>query len=168
MPPVRVHRTTVAAAAAALIAALPVAAAGGSSTPRCQTADLAARLVPGNPAAGQRYATLRLTNVGAGACHLRGYPGAQLLRAGVRLPTDIVRNPGAVKRVRLARGDRAVSLWHWTVVPDRLEPTAAACEPTAKRIRITPPNASKALKIRWRLGTVCGHGRIDVDPVRAE
>jgi Domain of unknown function (DUF4232) len=155
-------------AAAAIAAVAVVLPAHASAAERCHTRDLSAGLRPGSPGAGQRYATLRLTNRSSASCTVRGYPGAQLLRAdGRRLPTRIVRDHSREPRtVTLRPGERAAARWHWGAVPGPGEPTGRACEPTARRILITPPDETRPLRLRWRLGPVCQHGRIEVRPFR--
>jgi hypothetical protein len=148
--------------------ALAVPPAGARAPQRCHARDLSADLRPGHPGAGQRYATLRLTNRSAKSCSVTGYPGAQLVRgSGRRIPTRIVRDRSRVPRtVTLRPDERAASLWHWGAVPGAGEPTDGPCEPTARRILVTPPDATRPLSLRWRFGPVCRHGRIDVRPFR--
>jgi hypothetical protein len=155
-------------AAATLLLALPAATGSAApATPRCPSTKLFAQIVPGSPGAGQRYATLTFTNYSKGTCHLHGYPGAQLIRDGEHVPTDVVRNPATVTDAVLARGEAASSQLHWTVVASGDESTTGPCEPRAKRIRVTPPGALKAHRLEWHLGVVCDRGRIDVTPMAA-
>jgi len=85
-----------------------------------------------------------------------------LLRAdGRRVPTRIARDRSRTPRpVTLRPGQRAAALWHWGVAPGRGEPTFGPCEPLARTVLITPPDATGPLRPRWRLGRVCQHGRI--------
>src|SRR5699024_1491084 len=46
---------------------------------RCHTSELSASLTAGDPGAGQRYATLSLTNTSARTCTVFGYGGLQPL-----------------------------------------------------------------------------------------
>jgi Protein of unknown function (DUF4232) len=135
----------------------------------CHTRDLSAHLRPGSPGAGQRYATLRLANRSSTACTLTGFAGAQLLRGDGRpLPTRIVRDRSRPPRtVTLQPGEHASARWHWGAVPGAGEPTDGPCQPTARRILITPPDETRPLRLRWRLGKVCRHGRIEERPFRA-
>src|SRR4051794_16258260 len=73
------------------LTALAVPAAASAATPsECTTAQLAAQLKPGSPGAGQRYATVVLTNRSATTCTERGYGGLALLGApGQGVPTDL-------------------------------------------------------------------------------
>jgi Protein of unknown function (DUF4232) len=158
------------AAVALACAAVLVGSAGGGATigqaaaapERCHTRDLRASLLRQSPGAGQRFAHVQLTNVSSHSCTIFGYAGAQLLRAdGTRVPTDVVRDHSRTPHlVTLRHGRRASALWHWGVVPGRGEPTTGRCEPTAKTLEITAPNAFRSLRIRWPYGPVCEHGRI--------
>jgi hypothetical protein len=137
----------------------PAAAAAMAAS--CRTADLSVRLEPGSPGAGQRYATVVLTNAGAGTCTIRGYGGLALLGApGQGVPTDVrrVADPPP-QTVSLAAGSSARSLLHWTVVPADDEP-GAACEPTATAVAVTPPDQTSAALLPWTSGPVCQHGLI--------
>src|SRR5690349_11892916 len=81
----------VGALAVALIAAVAPPASGATgAAARCSTADLAVRLRAGSPAAGQRYATVVLTDTGGRTCTVGGYGGLALLGApGQGVPTDL-------------------------------------------------------------------------------
>jgi hypothetical protein len=151
-----------------MIAAVLAAGAASIVPPRCHTADLAATLRRGSPGAGQRYATLVLRNRSAHRCTVFGYVGAQLVGVSGRpLPTRIVRDRTRVpRRVTLAPGRRATALLHWAAIPGPGEPQRAPCEPTPRAIRITPPDETTQLTLRWRFGVVCERGRIEVRPLR--
>jgi hypothetical protein len=135
-------------------------AAGGPS--ECRTADLSVHLKPGSPGAGQRYATVVLTNTSGHNCTVTGYGGLALLGApGKGVPTELRRAPVPEPRtVGLAPGGSARSLLHWTVIPGGNEP-GAACEPTAVTVVVTPPGQRTAALRPWSFGPVCQHGMID-------
>jgi hypothetical protein len=139
-----------------------VPAAGSvTASAQCRTADLSAQLKPGSPGAGQRYATVVLTNTSGHTCTVGGYGGLGLLgapRQGV--PTDLrrVASP-APTSVTLAPGGSVRSLLHWTVIAAGDEP-GATCEPTAATVVVTPPNQTTALLRPWTFGPVCQHGLI--------
>src|SRR3954470_4925823 len=61
------------------LAVVPTAGAVGNVA-QCSTADLSAQLKAGSPGAGQRYATVVLTNTSTHSCTLRGYGGLGLFR----------------------------------------------------------------------------------------
>lgn len=155
----------------AAVGALTLGAAGFAVAPasgttgtavQCSTADLAAQLKAGSPGAGQRYATIVLTNTSGRTCYVHGYGGMALLGApGQGVPTDLRRNPSpAPGTVTLAPGGSARSLLHWTVVPGAGE-NPATCEPTPVTTVVTPPNQTTAALQPWTFGVVCQHGRID-------
>jgi hypothetical protein len=147
----------------------PAAPTAGAAAklPRCHTRDLRAHVVPGSPGAGQRYATIELQNRSRHRCTVTGYPGAQLVRRGAEVPTRVVRVRGPkIRTVRLAPGAKASADWHWGAIPSGREPRTGACEPSADHVRITPPDERRSLRVRWRLGPVCGGGRIETKPFR--
>jgi hypothetical protein len=159
-------RRTVLAAAIALtlgtLGTVSVPAAGATTAvAQCSTADLSAQLKPGSPGAGQRYATVVLTNTSGHTCTVGGYGGLGLLgapRQGV--PTDLHRvSSPAATTVTLAAGGSARSLLHWTAIAAGDEP-GATCQPTAATVVVTPPNQSTALLRPWSFGPVCQHGLI--------
>ncbi|MGZ4608444.1 MAG: DUF4232 domain-containing protein [Blastococcus sp.] len=142
------------------LAAAPTAGAV-TTTPQCSTADLAAQLKGGGAGAGQRYATVVLTNTSGHTCTVHGYGGLALLgapRQGV--PTDLrrVASP-APSTVTLSPGGSARSLLHWAVVPADDE-NGTACEPTAVTVVVTPPNQTTSALRPWTFGPVCQHGEI--------
>jgi hypothetical protein len=135
--------------------------AGATTTAPCSTADLSVQLEPGSPGAGQRYATVVLTNSSSRTCTIHGYGGLALLGApGQGVPTDVrrVADP-APQTVSLARGASARSLLHWGVAPADDEP-GTECEPTATAVVVTPPDQTSAALLPWTFGPVCQHGLI--------
>jgi hypothetical protein len=151
--------------AGALAAAMAPAASAAGGPSECRTADLSVQLKPGSPGAGQRYATVVLTNTSGHTCTVTGYGGVALLGApGQGVPTDLRRAPGlAPVTVPLAPGRSARSLLHWTVIPGANEP-GAVCEHTAFTVVVTPPHQATAALRPWTFGPVCQHGRIDQGP----
>jgi hypothetical protein len=144
----------------------PSGVAQASTLRPCRTSDLSARIVAGSPGAGQRYATLLLTNRSRHTCHTYGYVGMLFLDAhGRAVVTDVVRdhytNP---HRVVLAPGRRAAAVLHWTVVQGTGD-GRGPCVTPPRRVEITPPDEFSHLTIRWRGGVVCQRGRIDVTPL---
>jgi hypothetical protein len=144
-----------------LVTAAAAPAGASSTTPECSTAELSAKLLPGSPGAGQRYATVVLTNAGGRTCSVTGYGGLALLGApGQGVPTDLRRVPTpAPHTVVLAPGASARSLLHWGAFPAGDE-SGAACEPTATGVVVTPPDQTTALLRPWSFGPVCQHGLI--------
>ena len=160
------RRPVIAAAVSALALgvvgfAVPPASGATGATPQCSTPDLAAQLKGGGAAAGQRYATIVLTNTSGRTCTVYGYGGMALLGApGQGVPTDLRRNSSpAPTTVTLVPGGSARSLLHWAVIPATNE-NQMVCEPTAVTTVVTPPNQTTAALRPWSFGMVCQHGTI--------
>lgn len=134
----------------------PPSSSTSSGTPgptRCHTSQLSASLAAGEPGAGQRYATLSLTNTSARTCTVFGYGGLQPLDAAKKqLPITLTRNTGRPpKLVPLAPGASVGRTIHWTVVPSGSQPC-----PVPAYASIIPPDETSALVIGWSLGPICG------------
>jgi hypothetical protein len=142
------------------------AAAAAPSLPRCHTSGLSASLGRVDAGAGQRDVRLTLRNRAGRTCRTQGWVGMQLRRSGRDVLTNVVREQGPSHRVVLRPGERAAATLHWTVIAAPSEPQSAACEPTARRLLITPPDETRTLGIHWPGGPVCQRGRIDVTPLR--
>jgi hypothetical protein len=148
-----------------LIAAAALSgSATGRALVRCHTADLSGRLGFVEGAAGSRFGPLVLENRSRHACTLFGYVGGQLYDAGGRrIATRIVRDHSRPSRtVVVAPGRRAFAELHWPAIPSG---GARSC-PRPRTFAVTPPDERTQLRVRWTAGRVCGHGRIDVRPVR--
>ena len=143
------------------VAGSAATAAPAAAAPTCSTAALSAAIHAGSSGAGQRYATVVLTNRSGTTCVVQGYGGLALLGApGVGVPTDLRRvSPPAAGPVVLAPGGSARSLLHWSVVPGPGE-NPSGCEPTATAVVVTPPDQSTAALLAWGLGPVCSHGLV--------
>ncbi len=146
----------------------PTAPAGSTSgTPngpgRCRTADLSARLVPGSPGAGQRYATLVLTNRGGSPCTVFGFGGLGLVApGGAPLPTRQVRlRDPAPATVAVQPGHSASAELHWSVVAGPGDAQSGNCQPEAATLRVIPPDETEALSVPWAEGPVCQGGTIE-------
>jgi hypothetical protein len=124
---------------------------------RCHTSELSASLTAGDPGAGQRYATLSLTNTSARTCTVFGYGGLQPLDgAKKQLPITLTRDTGRpAALVRLAPETSVGRTIHWTVVPSGSQPC-----PTPAYASIIPPDETSPLVIGWSLGPICG-GKMD-------
>jgi hypothetical protein len=114
-------------------------------------------------AAGNRYATLILTNRSDEVCRTYGYVGLQLTGSGGDdLPTRVIREASpAPHRVVLRPGESAFTRIHWTVVPGASEPAAVPCAPRPSRLLVIPPDERSQLAAEWPGGPVCERGRID-------
>ena len=152
------------AALLATAAAFSSGSAGGRTLVRCHTADLSGRLGFIQGAAGSRFGPLVLKNRSSHTCTLFGYVAGQLYDgAGRAIPTHIVRDQSRPRRtVVVAPGGRAFAELHWSAIPTG---GARSC-PRPRTFAVTPPDERTQLRVRWTAGRVCGHGRIDVRPVR--
>jgi hypothetical protein len=138
----------------------PSTAAG---TPRCTAATLTGTVRQEDAAAGNRYATLLVTNKGTGACTLYGYGGLQLVDAqGNPTPTNLTRtpDPGPVL-LTLKPGGSAGKKLHWGVVPTGDEPDTGPCQPASAGARVIPPDETEPFAVRFDFGSVCAKGTIE-------
>jgi hypothetical protein len=137
--------------------------AGPAGLDRCHTSELTAHLVQGGAGAGQRYATLILTDTGGQSCTIHGYGGLGLVdSSGHAVPTTQVRSATpAPTTVLLTPGTSVHSDLHWGAVPGLGEPQSGNCEPPAASLRVIPPDETDYLAVPWNLGSVCEHGSID-------
>ncbi|WP_092801245.1 DUF4232 domain-containing protein [Klenkia marina] len=141
--------------------------AGGPD--RCRTSELTGSLTMGDAAAGNRYATLTLTNTGGEVCTVHGYGGLGLVGAGgTSVPSEQVRVPAddgsTGKRSTLQPGQSVSATLHWGAVATGPEPTSGDCEPTPTALTVIPPNETDSLSVAWRYGPVCGFGHIEQTP----
>ena len=109
----------------------------------CRTVDLVVWLdTQPNHTAGSTYYALKLTNLSAHACTLRGYPGISARALGGReLGSAASRNPAhPSRRVALAPGATATAVLQIT---DAHNFPPATCRPvTAARLRVYLPGAT--------------------------
>jgi Domain of unknown function (DUF4232) len=145
-------------------AALSSGCGTGRSLVRCHTADLVGSLGFIQGATGSRFGPLVLKNRSHHPCTLFGYIGGQLYNGARRpLPTRIVRDHSRPARTVMVRpGRNAFADLHWSAIPSGV---ASRC-PQPRSFSVTPPHERTQLRVRWTAGWVCGHGRIDVRPVR--
>jgi len=157
------------ALAAAALGSLALAGSGPASTVApCTGAPLSGTFsaVYGSAGAGNISYALRLTNRSRQACFVSGLAGLRLLgRTGRPLPTKVVPafRPGLTAvRVVLNPDGRAKATARFSPdVPGPGEPTGKTCEPTAYRVRVTPPPGGGTLVARVTPPTpVCEHGQI--------
>jgi hypothetical protein len=122
-------------------------------------------VVPGSAGAGNIVYALRLWNRSTTTCFVSGLAGLRLLgKTGHTLPTRVepAFRPGLTAvRVVLRPGARAKATARFSPdVPGPNEPTAGRqCEPTAYRVRVTPPPGGGTLIAPVSPPTpVCSHG----------
>jgi hypothetical protein len=154
----------------AAAATAAVAFATGSSAapvPPCTGSKLSATfsVIPGSAGAGNIVYALRLRNHTTKTCFVSGLAELQLLgKTGRTLPTRVepAFRPGLTAvRVVLRPGARTKATARFSPdVPGPNEPTAGRqCEPTAYRVRVTPPPGGGTLIAPVSPPTpVCSHG----------
>ena len=137
-------------------------AQGAAGIDRCHTSELTGSLVPGDPGAGQRHATLVLTDTGGETCTIDGYGGIGLVdAAGRALPTKQVRVASpAPKLITLRPGATVRAQLQWGAVPGTGDSTTGDCQPTAAALQVIPPDETDALRVAWSGGPVCEGGTI--------
>lgn len=135
----------------------------GNRGRKCAPNQLSGHLVPGSPGAGQRNATLVLSNTSGSTCTLFGYSGLSLIGAdGHPLPTSVRRNATpAPSLITVPPGQSASEELHWTAVNGPGEPDNGPCEPSATSLAVIPPDQYSAISVPWHLNEVCQHGAID-------
>jgi hypothetical protein len=134
---------------------------------RCATASLTGSLSGRSGAAGTIETTIALKSTSAATCVLFGYPGLQMLNAGMaNLPTFVVRKGNytftsmAPTTVTLTNGQTAYFNIGYSDVPVGTETTC----PTSAFLEVTPPDALDHLVIAAMLAP-CGGGTLVVSPV---
>ncbi|GLX07753.1 hypothetical protein Misp03_46790 [Microbispora sp. NBRC 16548] len=133
----------------------------GAAPERCRTTGLRARVGRQDPAAGNRYAPLVLTNTSGKTCWVYGFVGLVLIDGrGDVLRTRTRRESVTPHRVTLRPGASAHARLHWTVVPSGHE---TRC-PSSARLMIIPPDEVAHLEVPFT-ATVCDDGRIDARPM---
>ena len=120
-------------------------------------------LVPGSPGAGQRNATVVLTNRSGSSCTVHGYGGLGLAGSdGRSLPTRQVRLTDPAPTTVLLRPGKSVSAQvHWGAVAGSGDSRTGNCQPVPSTLRVIPPDETEALSVRWDQGPVCEGGTIE-------
>jgi hypothetical protein len=150
-----------AVAAAALIA--PAAGSAAPAKPACRTSQLVVWLNGENGTAGTTFYTLNFTNLGNGACTLRGYPGVSALGLnGRQLGSAASRTNGTkVKTVTLqgvtSNGNDTATATLGIVEAGNFP--AARCRPTAgAALRVFPPNQTASRTVPLPFGACARSG----------
>jgi hypothetical protein len=154
--------------AAALAFVLAAQSAGAATTAKeCGVNELSARITNQQPAAGNRYATLTLTNTSRATCRTGGWVGLGLENAnGEPVTTNAVRIDSSAERpIELKPGQRTMSHLHWSDVEGTGDHAGGPCFKAPSRILVTPPNSYSSLKLSWTGGFACEAGTIDVTPL---
>ncbi len=168
---------TLLTSAVAVCSALVFAACGSpAAVAPCTGAQLDGtfKVVPGSAGAGNIVYALRLRNRSGRTCFVSGLAGLRLLdRAGHALPTKVepAFRPGLTAvRVVLRPGRTARATARFSPdVPGPGEPVAGRrCEPTAYRVRVSPPPGGGTLVAPVSPPTpVCEHGFLSLSVLSA-
>jgi uncharacterized protein DUF4232 len=155
--------------AAVATAALVLATGGSAATVEPCTGSMLSgtfSVIRGSAGAGNIVYALTLRNRSRHACFVSGLVGLRLLgKTGRALPTRVepaFRAGLTAMRVVLRPGAHAKATARFTPdVPGPNEPTGRQCEPTAYRVRVTPPPGGGTLVAPVSPPTpVCVHGRM--------
>jgi membrane-bound inhibitor of C-type lysozyme len=131
----------------------------------CRAADLRLSNDGGDAGAGNRANVFGVTNAGAAACSLSGYPVVSLLDAQGRALTAVRsdQNPAVATPVTVQPNAKAYFDIAWNVVPNEANGERACPAVARVSLRVGNDPASLALPLAF---TPCG-GRIRVNPFRA-
>jgi hypothetical protein len=141
--------------------ATPSATGASAAVDRCHTSELTGSLRAGDAAAGNRYATLVLTDTGGQTCTVEGFGGLGLVDASGRsLPTVQARSGGPGAVVTLRPGASVSAQLHWGAVPSDGDAQTGDCQPVPATLRVIPPDETDALSVAWSGGPVCAGGTI--------
>lgn len=161
-----VAAATFLAATTALVSA-QASLASASTVRTCVPHQLSAKFTFLGAGAGQRYATLTLTNKSGVTCRTGGYVGLVLLNgAGHPVATHDVRVDRAdVRTIYLRPGAKTTARLHWSVVNGTGDTPTGPCFRAPRGVRIYPPNSYTPITTAWRMGTVCERGTINIWPL---
>lgn len=130
-------------------------------------------VIPGSAGAGNIVYALRLRNTSRRTCFVSGLAGLRLLgKTGRALPTKVdpaFRGGLTAVRLVLRPGNRAKATARFTPdIPGPGEPTDRQCEPTAHKVRVTPPPGGGTLIALISPPTpICVHGHISLSALSA-
>nr|WSY49589.1 DUF4232 domain-containing protein [Streptomyces sp. NBC_00886] len=130
------------------------ASSGGSgvtSSSRCHTSELRAKVGGNDPGAGQENFPIVLTNASGRTCTVRGFPGAAFVSAsGTQLGPDPQRETGSTATtVTLKPGQSA-----WAGLAFSNPEISGAKTATPATLVVTPPDERDPLKVTWTAGAV--------------
>ncbi|MEV6482916.1 DUF4232 domain-containing protein [Streptomyces sp. NPDC051576] len=130
------------------------ASSGGSgvtSSSRCHTSELKAKVGGNDPGAGQENFPIVLTNSSGRTCTVRGFPGAAFVNAsGTQLGPDPQRESGSTATtVTLKPGQSA-----WAGLTFSNPEISGAKTATPTTLVVTPPDEKDPLKVAWTAGAV--------------
>ncbi|MBE1534100.1 DUF4232 domain-containing protein [Actinomadura algeriensis] len=139
-------------------------AEGSGGAPHCTGSMLGATLTDLGAGAGQRYATLVLSNRSGDPCTTGGWAGLQQVKGDETIPTKVVRR-GDARTITIPPKTSAYERLHWAAVPAADETGSGGCEPVPTELKVIPPNETTQITAAWDGGPVCGHGEIELEPL---
>lgn len=143
--------------AAPRAASVPASAHGAYP---CSSADLQVVAGPAGAYRGQATQEIRLTNIGASACHLPGFPAAQLLPAG-GAPQAVGSSEAApqlaAERIDIAPGQEVLMLLG---TPGSCEAAKGPQRNVSKRMQLALPGGGVKVLDGVYLDTLCGRATV--------
>ncbi|MBD0418811.1 DUF4232 domain-containing protein [Streptomyces sp. TRM S81-3] len=126
---------------------------------RCHTSELSASVGANRPGAGQSNFALVLTNGSRRTCTVYGFPGVEFVNgAGEAVTPDPERATDEERRtVTLAPGASA-----WSALTYTNPALTGVTTVTPAALRVTPPDETAALSVRWAGGEVSNTGKASV------
>lgn len=121
----------------------------------CPSAVLKVMALRASGAAGHQYAFLQFTNTSSTACSLTGFPGVQLLRAGVALGQPASRTALPASRLMIPAG---------ASVTARLVDDSTCNADSSDSVQVIPPNRTDKIVLRLALRGCPLH----VDPITSQ
>jgi hypothetical protein len=148
--------------------AAPAAAAPNGAFP-CASTDLQIVAGPAGAYRGQATQEIRLTNIGANACHLPGFPAAQLMPAG-ESPQSVGPSEAApqlaTERIDIAPGQEVIMLLG---TPGSCDAAARPQRKVSRRIQLALPGGGIKVLDGVYLDTLCGRANVvKFQPVQKE
>ncbi|MGW2180481.1 DUF4232 domain-containing protein [Streptomyces sp. NPDC001732] len=141
------------------------ATAGPASSPassRCHTSELRASIGPNHPGAGQSNFAVVLTNASRRSCTIHGFPGLAFVNGkGEAVTPDPERGTGKERStVILTPGASA-----WATMTHANPALTGVTTVTPEALRITPPDETEWISVRWTGGEVSNTGKASVPQV---
>ncbi|OLT35903.1 hypothetical protein BJF79_31805 [Actinomadura sp. CNU-125] len=137
---------------------------GSGGAAPCTSSMLSATLTDLGAGAGQRYATLVISNRSGDPCTTGGWAGLQQVRGNETIPTRTVRR-GDAETITIPPKTSAYERLHWAAVPADDETGSGGCEPVPTELKVIPPNQTSQITATWDGGPVCQHGEIELEPL---
>ncbi|MFF7987452.1 DUF4232 domain-containing protein [Streptomyces sp. NPDC007901] len=141
----------------------PTASAAQAPTAtRCHTSEVRASIGPDHPGTGQENFAIILANGSHRTCTVYGFPGVAFVNgAGEAVTPDAERTTGQEQRiVTLAPGASA-----WSALSFTNPAISGVTTVTPVAVRVTPPDETEPIRVRWTGGRVSNTGKASVPQV---